>query len=69
MFCLTVRCHISDLVPFVVVQEQADMKAEIKGRPVSVVFDGTTRLGEVMAIAIHFIDKNSSALFDFSCSR
>lgn len=58
MFRLTDRRHMSDLVPFVVAQEQADMKAEITGKPVSVVFDGTTRLGEAMAIVIRFIDNS-----------
>lgn len=54
---LSDRCHMSDLVPFVVSQEQEEVKREILGRAVSVVFDGTTRLGEAMAIVIRFIDE------------
>ena len=46
------------MVPLVVAQEQADMKAEIKGRQLSFVFDGTTRLGEALAIVIRFIDSS-----------
>ena len=34
------RRHMSDLVPLICAQEQADIKAEISGKPVSVVFDG-----------------------------
>ena len=43
---------MSDLVPHRVTQEKADIKVEIQGKPVSVIFDGTARLGEVMAIVI-----------------
>ena len=50
MFRLTDRRHMSDLVPYIVTQEKADIKAEILGKPVSVIFDGTTRLGEAMAL-------------------
>ena len=53
--------HMCDLIPFIITQEKADIKAEIVGKPVSVVFDGTTRLGEVMAIVIRFVD-NSFAI-------
>ena len=42
MFRLTDRRHMSDLVPFINMQEQADIEAEISGKPVYVVFDGTT---------------------------
>jgi len=59
MFCLTDRCHMSDLVPFICAQEQADIKAEISGKPVSVVFDGTTRLGEAMAVVVRFVDRRT----------
>ena len=56
MFRLTDRRHMSNLVPFIYAQEQADIKAEISGKPVSVVFDGTTRLGEAMAVVVRFVD-------------
>ena len=54
---LSDRRHMSDLVPFVAFQEREEVKREILGRAVSVVFDGTTRLGEAMAIVIRFIDE------------
>ena len=56
MFRLTDRRHMSDLVPFIHTQEQADIKAEISGKPVSVVFDGTTSLGEAMAVVVRYVD-------------
>ena len=60
-FHLTNRRHMCDLIPFIITQEKADIKAKIVGKPVSVVFDGTAPLGEAMAIVIRFVD-NSFAI-------
>ena len=60
-FHLTDRRHMCDLIPFIITQEKADIKAKIVGKPVSVVFDGTTPLGEAMVIVIRFVD-NSFAI-------
>ena len=56
VYRLSDRRHMSDLVPLIISQEQADVKRELSGRPVSVIFDGTTRLGEAMAIVVRFVD-------------
>ena len=32
------------------------MKSEIKGRPISIIFDGTTHVCEAMVIVLRFID-------------
>ena len=53
---LTDHSHMSDLIPFIHSQEVNLIKAEIANRPVSVVFDGTTQLGEAMAIVFCFVD-------------
>ena len=53
---LTDRRHMSDLVPFLHSQEQDDIKSEISNRPLSVIFDGTTRLGEALAIVVRYVD-------------
>ena len=45
-----------DLIPFVASEEQKRIKQEIEGRDVSVLFDGTTRLGEALAVIVRFID-------------
>lgn len=55
-FRLTDRRHMTDLIPFILKQEEDDIKAEITGKSVSVVFDRTTRLGEAMAIVIRFVN-------------
>ena len=60
MFHLIDHYHMSDLVPYIVTQEQADIKGEILGEPVPVIFEGTTRLGEAMAIVVRFIDNSFS---------
>ena len=57
-FRLTDRRHMSDLIPLLLSQLQADIKKELSGRPISVVFDGTTRLGEAMAVVIRYIDSS-----------
>lgn len=55
MLRLTDQSHMSDLVPLVVVTQE---KSEISGKPVSVIFDGTTRLGEAMAIVVRFTNSS-----------
>ena len=56
MFRLTDRHNMTGLVPYIVTQEKADIKAKILGKSVSVIFDGTTRLGEATAIVVRFVD-------------
>ena len=46
------RRTMSDLIPFVHKEEQSRVKKEIEGQRVSVVFDGTRRLGEALAIIL-----------------
>ena len=47
---------MSDQVPFIHSREHSLIKDEIAQRNISVVFDGTTRLGEAMAIVVRFVD-------------
>lgn len=56
-FSLGGRRTISDLIPFILQNERTVVKQEIEGQDVSVVvFDGTTHLGEAMAVVLHFVD-------------
>ena len=60
---------MSDIVPLIFSQEQAQIKEELNGKDLSVIFDGTTRLGEAMAIMSGLsalTGKFSSDLFVFS---
>ncbi len=55
---LSDRRHMTDIVPLIFSQEQARIKEELSGKDLSVIFDGTTRLGEAMAIVVRFIDSD-----------
>ena len=54
-FRLTDWHHMSDLVPFVLKEEESLIKKEIDGKNVSVIFGGTTRLGEALANVVRFV--------------
>ena len=41
-----------DLVPFVFKEEEARIKAEISVKHLSVIFDGTSRLGQALVIIV-----------------
>ena len=55
-YSLSDRRGMSDLIPFVQSEEQQQIKAELQGKNVSVIFDGTTRLGEALVIVLRFVD-------------
>ena len=44
-----------DLIPFVHSQVQQEIKAELSEKYVSVIFNGTTRLGEAFAVVLRFV--------------
>ena len=52
------RRGMCDLIPFVLAEEQKQIKDEIHGKNISVNFNGTTRLGEAFATIIRFVDNN-----------
>ena len=52
---LTDRRHLSDLIPFIRGEEQSKIRKMISNKQISVIFDGTTRLGEVLAIVIRYV--------------
>lgn len=54
-FCLTDRRHLADYVPLILQKEQAQIRQEIQNRHVSVILDGTSHLGEAIAIVLQFI--------------
>jgi len=49
---LTDSRHLLDLVPFILKQEKDILRSEVKGEKLSMAFDGTSRLGEVLAVVI-----------------
>ena len=57
-FRLTDRRRMSDTVPLILQQEKEKIRNEISGKCLSVIFDGTSRLGEVFVIVVHFVDSD-----------
>lgn len=51
---LTHSSHLSDYIPVVHKRENLEIREKIQGEDVAVTFDGTTRLGEALAIVIRF---------------
>ncbi len=54
-FKLADKRGMYDLIPFLLADETKQIKAEIEGRNVSITFDGTTWLGEAVAIVVRFV--------------
>lgn len=47
---------MSDHIPFILLNEMEQIKEEVCGKAVSIIFDGTSRLGEALAIVLRFLD-------------
>ena len=47
--------HMLDLNPFILDNEKSKIKTEIKNKYLSLIFDGTSRLGEVLAVVFRYI--------------
>lgn len=44
-----------DTIPLVLSGERKKLKSEVRGKDVSLIFDGTSRLGEALAIILRFV--------------
>lgn len=53
-FRLTERHSMNDHIPFILKCEEATIQKEINGKYLSVIFDGTSRVGEALAIILRF---------------
>uniref|UniRef100_A0A1X7TYF9 HAT C-terminal dimerisation domain-containing protein n=1 Tax=Amphimedon queenslandica TaxID=400682 RepID=A0A1X7TYF9_AMPQE len=53
---LTDRRHMLDYVPFIQEQEISQVKKEIEGANVAVIFDGSTHVSEALAVVVRFVD-------------
>jgi hypothetical protein len=51
---LTHSSHLADYIPPLLKKEKQGIREEIQDEDVSVIFDGTTRLGEALAIVVRF---------------
>ena len=56
---LTNRAHLSELIPAVLENERDKLKKELKDvKEASVIFDGTARLGEALAVIVRYVQEN-----------
>lgn len=53
---LASRKPMADLIPFVLQEEKQCLHSEITGKYISAIFDGTTRLGEALAVIVRFVE-------------
>ena len=51
---LTDRNHLANLIPFILEEEQKNIKQDLEGENASVVFDGTS-CDEAMAIGLQYV--------------
>ena len=51
---LTHSSRLADYVPVIQGEEKKRIRSEIDGQDVSIIFDGTTRLGEALAVVLRF---------------
>lgn len=56
---LTDTRHMLDMVLFILNQERDQVKKEIEGKCMSVIFNGTSRLSEVLAVVLRFVDSDA----------
>lgn len=55
---LSDRRFMFDLIPFILKEEEENLKEELRGKHLGVVFDGTTRLGEALVIIVRFVSES-----------
>ena len=53
---LTSETHLRQLIPSVHQKEKETLQKELSEHECSVIFDGSTRLGEALAIIVRFVD-------------
>ena len=50
------RRPMSDLIPFLLAEEKKRLREELVSKDVSVIFDGTSRLGEAVVVVLRFLN-------------
>ena len=48
---------MSDQIPFILKEEQTTIRRELTGKHISIIFDGTSRLGEALAVVVWFVSE------------
>ena len=52
--------NMHDYVPFILKDEENRIRQEIEGKQLSIIFDGTSCLGEALAIVVRFVNDDLS---------
>ena len=55
-FSLSHSTHLRQLIPFILDQELDNLRHLISGKPISIIFDGTTHVAEAFVVLIRFVD-------------
>ena len=55
-FSLTRSSHTVEYIPFILSEEKARLQSLLRDKNIGIIFDGTTRLGEAIAIVFRFLD-------------
>ena len=58
VFSLSDRHFMSDHIPFILKEEEEFNRRELAGKCISVILDGTTHLGEAMAVVVRFVSSD-----------
>lgn len=53
---LTSASNLHQLLPFILHEQMEKLKNEVRGLPISIIFDGTTHVCEAMVIVLRFVD-------------
>lgn len=57
-FNLSGSQHMRDLIPFILSEEHKQIQEELRGKNISVIFDGTTHVAEAMAIIVRYVSSD-----------
>ena len=55
-YSLSHSTHLRQLIPFILDQELDSLKHQIPGKPISIIFDGTTHVTEAFVVVVRFVD-------------
>ena len=55
-YSLSSSTHLRQMVPFVLHEEVQAIQREMSGRPVSIIFDGTTHVAEAFVVVLRFVE-------------
>ena len=55
-FSLSHSTHLRQLIPFILDKELDNLRHSISGKPISIIFDGTTHVAEAFVVVVRFVD-------------